>query len=480
MTEHNTAHLLRVAGASFVGLAILALTTLYWGFMRADELAARADNPRRIAFDRRIARGALLDRWGETLAETRFDTLGEPVRELTVPAAAPVVGFQAWRYGAGALDAAYGAGGAEAAFDSVLRGDSGMSAREIVATRLLHRAQQGRDVRLTLDARLQAGAAELLGGQNGAVVVLDVATGAVRVMVSQPTFDPAALDTGAQPMSEAQMLNRATHGLYPPGSIWKTVTLAGALSEDLVDPETMFTDGEAVELFDGYPVRCDNNPDGVLSFDLAHAYAWSCNVTFARLAVQLGADRYRALAEAFGVGDSPPFALGAADTSLSADSELSAPELAAAGFGQGELLVSPLEMALVAAAVAGDGTMPTPYLVEDVAGLGSRAADETRSVWKRPMNSVTAGQVRSIMITSVRDGWARSAVMGLGISAGGKTGTAEVPDGPPHAWFIGFAPADNPRLAVAVLVEHGGEGSRTAAPLAGRVLEMALAREDGA
>jgi peptidoglycan glycosyltransferase len=391
-----------------------------------------------------------------------------------VPAAAHVVGFQTWRYGAGAVEgAAYGAGGAEAAFDGYLRGDRSLSFRELVTNRLTDRPQNGSDVSLTIDAELQREAAGLLGEREGAVVVVDIATGAVRALVSSPSFDPAGLDSGAE-LPESLLVNRATHGLYPPGSIWKTVTLAGALSRNLAQPGTRFADGDAVEYFDGFPVRCDNNPEEVGEFDLVHAYAWSCNVTFARLASRLGAADYRDLAAAFGAGSEPPFVLGAAAGSVSTDADIGPAELASAGFGQGELLVTPLQMALVAAAVAGDGSMPVPELVESAGGAGP----PRRRTWLDSIDSGTARRIRDIMIVSVEEGWASAAISGLNLSAGGKTGTAQVADGQPHAWFIGFAPADEPRFAIAVLVAHGGEGSRVAAPIAGRVLELALEREE--
>ncbi len=352
----DTARHIRRLAALCVGLfAILAGATFYWGFVRAETLAARPDNPRRASFERRIARGRLLDRHGAVLAETSFDADGEPVRRYPIPAAAPVVGFQTWRYGAGGSpDVTYGAGGAEAAYDAALRGDLGLSLRELLLAQLLHRPQRGHDVVLTLDAGLQAYAAELLGDREGAVVVLDVETGAVRALVSQPTFDPAALDEGKLNADDPRrpLLNRATQGLYPPGSIWKTVTLAAALDEGLVKPGDMVTDGDAEEYFGGFGVRCNNNPEGVNSFDIAHAYAYSCNVTFARLADALGASRFGDHARRFGIGDAPPFPLPTVRSLVSLDDELSPAELASAGFGQGEILVTPLAMALVGAAVA--------------------------------------------------------------------------------------------------------------------------------
>jgi peptidoglycan glycosyltransferase len=476
-------HIRRLAALSVAGFALLGLATFYWGFLRAEALAARPDNPRRSAFDRRIARGRILDRHGAVLAETVFDADGEPSRRYPVPAAAPVVGFQTWRYGAGASPGAtYGAGGAEAAYDSALRGDLGLSLRELVAAQLLHRDQVGQDVVLTLDAALQAEAAGLLGERAGAVVVLDVPGGAVRALVSQPSFDPAALDEGELPDDgRSRLLNRATQGRYSPGSTWKAVTLAGALASGAASLEDRVADGEAVEHFGGFPVRCNNNPEGVNEFDLAHAFAYSCNLTFARLGSRLGASAYRRLAAAFGLEEAPPFPLATVAGSLSNDAELGEVELASAAFGQGEVLVTPLFMALVAAAVAGDGSLPAPYLLDAVPGLDARPIADQRGAWRRAMPPGTADQLRRAFVTSVEDGWARSAVAGLGITAGGKTGTAQLgPLEAPHSWFIGFAPAEEPRVAVAVLVENGGDGASVAAPIGGRVLARALAREEEA
>jgi peptidoglycan glycosyltransferase len=474
-----------------LGFALLVGATSYWGFLRAEDLADRPDNLRRVVFDRTIQRGRILDRAGRPLAETRFGPDGEPERAYPVPAAAPVVGFQTWRYGAGALESAtYGAGGAEAAYDIALRGDLGQSAREMLAARVLHRPQVGRDVVLTLDGELQALAADELAGREGAVVVLDVADGAVRALVSQPTYDPGRLDEIESLADDPSrpLLNRATQGLYPPGSTWKTVTLAAALDAGITTADVVVDDGNAIEYFEGFPVRCNNNPEGVLRFDIVHAFGWSCNVTFARLGVALGAERYRAYARAFGVNTpgrpgpalAPPFPLPVAPSSLSADDEIGLPELASAAYGQGEILVTPLEMALVAAAVAGDGSLPVPYLLADVPALGGRwtsIADE-RGTWLPGVPSGTAAAMRQVMAVSGAEGWARTASQAAGRPVAGKTGTAQLASGEPHAWFIGFAPPEAPRLAVAVLVVRGGEGSTVAAPIGGRVLARGLAAEE--
>jgi penicillin-binding protein A len=475
-----TRNVQRLAALNLAAFALLAGATFYWGFARADDLAGRADNVRRIAFDRRIARGRILDRAGRILAVTEAagtnDASAVPARTYPYPSAAPVVGFQTWRYGAGgSRDVTYGAGGAEAAYDVALRGDLGLGLRQLVASRVLHRSQQGHDIVLTLDADLQEYAAGLLGAREGAIVVIDVPSGAVRAMVSQPTFDPAALDAGTPPdETERPMLNRATQGLYPPGSTWKTVTLAAAIADHKARPDDVVSDGDRTEYFEGFPVRCDNNPAGEVTFDLAHAFGWSCNVTFARLGAAIGERRYRDHARDFGVGEAPPFPFPVAASQLSTDDDIPLPELVSAAFGQGELLVTPLHMALVAAAVADDGALPVPYLLADVPGVRWRSLADARGTWRQAVSGDVAHSVRDMMVVSATDGWARSARRGLDLTLGGKTGTAQVADGAPHAWFIGFAPADAPRLAIAVMVVHGGEGAAVAAPIAGRVLAHAL------
>ena len=311
------------------------------------------------------------------------------------------------------------------------------------------------------------------------MVVIDVASGATRALVSLPTFDPRALDAGYSPEDPNRpLLNRATQGLYTPGSIWKAITLAAALEEGLATPDTIYADGDAEAFFDGFAVACNNNPEGTTRFDLAHAFGWSCNLTFARLGDELGEVRFRDYARRFGAESAPPFPLPVAESRLSQQLPMPRPELVSAAFGQGETLVTPLNMALVAAALAGDGSLPVPWLLSDVPGQRwSRVGDE-RGTWKRAVSRGTAEAVRRIMVISAEEGFARSAARAGGIRLGGKTGTAQLGgELAPHSWFIGFAPAEDPRLAIAVLVANGGEGSEVAAPIAGQILARGLELE---
>ena len=486
MDERLARDVRRLAALSVIGYVALVAMSFYWGFLRSADLAARPDNPRRILEERRVQRGRILDMQGQVLAFSEAPEAGAggaPRRVYPHPAAAPVVGFQTWRYGAG-LDPAvtYGTGGAEAAYDVALRGDLGRSVSQQLASRVLKRPRAGRDVVLTLDVDLQNLASELLAGRSGAVVVLDVRSGAVRALASQPTFDPMALDAVAagQAPPDQIMWNRATQGLYPPGSTWKMVTFAAALDQGLVAPGDVVDDGARVAYFDGFPVRCDNNPPGTDRFDMRHAFAYSCNVTFARLGEELGETRFRRYARAFGLGEAPPFPLPVAAGSLTDSNRMPLPELVSAAFGQGKVLVTPLHMALVAAAIARDGTVPVPVLLADVPGVRWAGIADERGTWRRAVTSATAAAVREAMVVTAEEGWGQAARRAGGVSMGVKTGTAETGRGSPHAWTVGFAPADAPRVAAAVVVEAGGSGAETAAPITGRVLARALELDESA
>jgi len=466
----------RLAWLFLLGFALMGLVAGYWQLVRGPELVARADNPRHVEFERRLIRGQILDRRGRVLADTKL--VGEYAqRRYPYPPLAPVLGYYSLRHGVG---------GIEAAANDDLRGLTELDPHTAFTNALYHRPRVGHDVTLTVDLEVQRVADEALGDRAGAVVVIEARTGAVIALASHPTFDPNTLDQEfdrlrADPAKP--LLNRATQGRYTPGSIFKTVTLAAALEENLTYPGEQFNDGDETLYVEGFPIRCDNNPRGINSFDLAHAYGWSCNLTFARLGLALGMKRYKDYAARFMLGEEIPFELPVARSQLANDPLLMDRVLLAnTAFGQGELLVTPLHMALIAAAVANDGAMPRPYLVQEVRNAeGEVLRSAEPSILSIPMTPETARLVLQMMVVAVEEGYARRGKV-PGVVTGGKTGTAQLggEETAPHAWFIGIAPADpehkGPRYAVAVLVEHGGEGSQVAAPIARQVLEAALQR----
>jgi len=325
-----------------------------------------------------------------------------------------------------------------------------------------------RDVRTTLDIRLQMRAAEILGKrlagahkENGAAVVMDARTGDVLAMVSMPELTPP----GARSIvpSNDELLDRARYGQYPPGSTFKLVTAMAALRLDPGLRNRSFTcrrlrDGRAGAVVDGWrrPIRDDikDNPHGTL--EMERAIEVSCNAYFAQLGTYLvGA---KALKETADLLDIPTGDLR----------ELSA-AMPFASYGQGPLLITPFKMARVAATIAAGGGMPEGRWILD----DSNARQETpRPIVPAEQAAFIAGAMRLV----VTDGTARHAMAGTPVNLAGKTGTAQIGEGQPHAWFAGFAPYDGDagrRIAFAVLVEHGGYGGQVAAPIAREIMEAA-------
>jgi peptidoglycan glycosyltransferase len=460
---------------------VIGLALPYWTVIRAPDLLARPQNVRPLDEEARTLRGRILDANGVELARSVMGAYGYVKRSYTVAALSHVTGYWSLRYGVS---------GVEAARNDLLRGSQGQAFTAEALNRLLHRPLTGNDVVLTIDARIQSIADQALGNERGAVVVLDVHSGAIIALASHPFFDANRLDADIDRLkadASRPLLNRATQGLYPPGSTFKTLTLAAALEHHRVSASTMFT----------YTLRppdsqhhgwwhvadqqftCENHPANHTPFDLTEAYAWSCNVAFGDMALAVGPDDYREMARRFGLGRPLAFELPTAASQLFSTPDYFTGQerfyaLASTGFGQGQIAVTPLQMALVAAAVANDGKMPQPYLVARVQSPAGRTIEVARPRSTAVMSSQTAATVRRMMITSVDNGWAQSAAV-PGVKVGGKTGTAETAaQQAPHSWFIGFVPGDSPRYAIAVIMERAGFGSAQAAPAAKRVMEALL------
>lgn len=385
----------------------------------------------------------------------------------------------------------YGTSNLEFAYNAELSGRNDADPAKQLEWSLLHQPAQGNDLLLTVNASLQQSATSVLGGRNGSVVLLDAKTGAVLAMVSNPHLDPAGLANapGNDPAAYWEALRnnpaspfvlRPTQGLYTPGSIFKTVTAAAAIDAGKARPDTKYEDRGFYNI-EGFQLQEKNIPKGresQQSWTLAEGYQWSLNVVFAQVGAQtLGGPLLDQYAKRFGFGEEIPFDLStnASRVSDRPDFLQSGPAVAETAFGQGQLLATPLQMALVAACMANDGKEMEPYLVSAVRRPdGTIASQHAPKVWKEPIRAETAVQMRAIMENSVANGYAKTAEI-PGVRTGGKTGTAEVPNAPPHAWYIGYAPGKATSYAIAVLVENGGEGSTVAAPMAKQMLQAALA-----
>jgi peptidoglycan glycosyltransferase len=383
----------------------------------------------------------------------------------------------------------YGSTNVEKSFDSYLRGNSGIDSLETFGDQLLHRPVVGNDVVLTIDSSLQKVAEEALGNSKGAIIAMDPRSGEILALASHPYYDPNKLEQDWNSIQNDQgtpLIDRATQGLYVPGSTFKTATIAAAIDAGIVNPNDKLEyelkagpPAYHTEVFNGFSVYCANHrnaPAGKLSLTVADAYAASCNVAFAELGVKLGQQRFTDYANRFGVGEQIPLDIAGNSSQLSTKPNLlrDGAALASTSFGQGELLVSPLQMALITNAIADLGSIMPPHVVKEVRGTHGVVWKPTLTPWRKPIQPASALAVRDMMVESVDQGWATGAQIS-GIKVAGKTGTAEAQPGKPaHAWFTAFAPADNPTISVVVIKENAGSGSAEAIPAAKKVLEAAL------
>lgn len=455
----------RVTRGLLVAFAVVALALGYWVIVRGDGLLARDDNPRRVLAEQRIQRGQILDRNGVVLSESAPDPDTRVVRRhYPYPEVAPVVGYYSLRYGAG---------GVEAEQNRHLSGEAQLTPFEELARNLLHRPPVGGDVQLTLDLGIQQAAASLLDGRRGAIVVLTAPGGEVLALASAPTFDPNQLDENWDSLvasADAPLLNRATQGAYQPGTILQSVVLGAALNTGVATPEESWSGPLTVQINDTM-LPCAQTATGIDT--LGESFLAACPAPYQAIAQRIRADRLdNALAD-FGLLEPPPFALlpesgGPIPSPAGAD-------LAATAIGQSGLTVSPLQMALVAAAYADHGQMPALRLVESTRLPG--APWQLQAATGNPRGTVSrasADAVAALMEQAVLNGAARAAAQPASRVHGHAGLAVSGPEGAYNAWFIGYAyRAPDDAIAVAVLIEDTPD-AREAARIGGQVLQAAL------
>lgn len=462
-----------------IGLLFL-MTSVGVGYWSLDVAGIKGDpfDPRLLASLRDRPRGKILAADGTELAVSVRGPNGY-VRRYADRSLAQALGYASFTYGASGIEGAYA--------ESLIGRDAADPVSQWRA-RYLGEETEPAVVQTGIVPAVQQAAAAALGGRRGAVIVLDPKTGAILASVSQPGYDAARI---TDPATEAEawkqvtenadrpLVDRARQGLYPPGSIFKLVTAAAAL-ESGVDPKAKVRVDhpfKADPSWGNYSVRSATQAHG--EFDMDLAFVRSENIYFAKLALQIGADRLEEYAARFGIGSAPRCELPAGAGQLSNSGQLDRPILLAdTAFGQGELLVSPLQMALVAATIARGGSLPTPHYATKVLAPGGETLRviEPGAVAQviSPQNAVTIGA--SLVAAVNAPGAFAAGARVSGIVVAGKTGTAETPSGAPHGWFIGFAPAQEPTAVVAVVLENSPRGGEDAAPVGGAVLRAAIRR----
>ncbi|MGZ4601429.1 MAG: peptidoglycan D,D-transpeptidase FtsI family protein [Oryzihumus sp.] len=478
---------------SFIVAALFAsllIATTWIQFVQAKELQDRPNNRRTLLASYARERGAILV-GGSPVA--RSVPSNDQLKWLrTYPSArlySQVTGYYSFTYGAG--------GGLEGAEDSLLSGQSDKLFYRRIVDMVTGKVPSGASLELTIDPRAQKAADEALGDQRGAVVALDPSTGAILAMVSHPQYDPSPLAShdlksvakAWQQVNNAPgnpAVNRTINGdLYPPGSTFKLVTAAAALSSGQYTEDSEIPGPATLKLPDTTNAKLPNDdrlpcgPGGTST--LLVALQRSCNSSFGGLGMKLGADALRAQAAKFGFGDqlSVPMRV----TPSTVPEQMNRPQTAQAAIGQFDVRVTPLQMAMVSAAIANKGVVMRPYLVKDVRSADLDVIEETSpEQLSQAVSPDVAARLTRMMEAVVQSGTATAAQI-PGVSVAGKTGTAEHGTGlAPHAWFTAFAPADNPRIAVAVVVEDGGRagneafGGKVAAPIARQVIESVVNR----
>ena len=475
----------RVAAAVLVLFGMLFINLNVISLLQADDLANHPANRRVIIREYAIERGALVV-GGEAVARSVRTEGGdlEFRREYPQgPLYAHLTGYYSFILQRSGL---------EAALNEQLTGRSTEEVAQNLGELLGAGDRAGNTVELTVDPAVQQAAAEALGDVVGAVVAIDPRSGAVLASYANPTYDPDPLSShdpaeireawealNADPARP--LVDRALRETYPPGSTFKLLTAAGALEEG-VSPDDLFDDPQA---FDVPQTSADiRNFGGSLCnagqpLTLAEAMRVSCNTTFVELGLDLGDDGLSDVAERFGFNQQIPFELPVATSAIPRDQDL--PAVAQSSIGQRDVRATPMQMALVAAAIANGGELIRPHLVEAIRDPQGRQIDGppgtswgARGPGDRPMSPRTAQQLRDMMVSVVDSGTGTNAQID-GVTVGGKTGTAQT-GGDPTVWFVGFAEEE---IAVAVVLPSSSQdatGGALAAPIARQVMAAALDR----
>ncbi len=481
----------RVAVAVLLLFGLLLVNVNYLQTVRADKLRNDERNSRVLLRTYAQERGSisLVNGTERTLLARSVETDDQLKYLRQYPGGstfAHVTGFYSLVYGRTAI---------ERQADEVLSGEDPRLFVERVSDVVTGRVPAGGGVVLTLDQAAQRAASQAMGGKRGAVVALDPKSGAVLAMVSTPSFeperlsshDPASIRAYYEELTKRDddpLLNRAISQTYPPGSTFKVITSAAALAGGAT-PETLVDSPKELDLpqtqnnlrnFGGSSCTGDRST-------LADALRISCNTAFGGLGLSVGEQALREQAEAFGIGDtSVEVPMPVAGSAVGPEG-LSPPALAFSAIGQQDVRVTPMQMAMVAAGVANDGLIMKPYLIREVQAPDLARLDLAKpETYRRATSAQVADQLTRMMQLVVERGSATRAQI-PGVSVAAKTGTAQnAPGAAPHAWFIGFAPEEDPVVAVAVVVENGGDlgseatGGAVAAPIARDVMRAVLRR----
>jgi peptidoglycan glycosyltransferase len=470
------APLRRVAISVLVLFTLLIVNVNYIQVVRSDELRTNQSNTRQLVEEYDRERGSIVVAGNEVALSKKTDDRLTYLRQY--PGAglyAPVTGY---------YSLTYGKTGIEAAENDLLSGTDPRLVFRRIADLFTGRDPAGGNVELTLDPAVQKAAMDGLKGVTGAVVALNPTTGAILGLASTPTFDPNQLSSHdpkairayKEQLTGDQTTNQAIDQRYSPGSVFKVVVSAAALASGKYTPQTPIPAPDKLTL-PGTKTTLENfngeSCNGGADQPLIDALTISCNTAFAQLGIDLGEQKIRDTAKAFGI-DEQGFKMPLKVVPSKLGDIANDAELGVSSIGQQDVQLTPMQAAMIAAAVANKGKLMKPYLVSQVQAPDLTVIDKTDpEEMSQAVSPEVAGQLTEMMTSVVNNGTGKRARID-GVQVAGKTGTAENA-GQDHSWFVGFAPADNPKIAVAVFVRNGGKtGGDISAPVAKTVIQAYL------
>ena len=440
---------------------------VYFNVVLLDDINRNPNNSKGDAQEAYVIRGTICSADGEVLAGTNVAEDGSETRVYPWSNVfAHVVGYTV-----------NGKSGLEAIYNNDLM-TSNSSIQDQVGSEKNNEKLIGDSLVLTLDSRLQQAAYNALGMYKGAVVVMEPSTGKVLAMVSKPDFDPNDMASQWEILnaddSQSPLLNRATQGLYPPGSTFKILTTLEYLREFPNDYMNYTYDCQGSMSQEDVTIKCyDYEVHGFE--DLQGSFQHSCNTSFANIGLQLDNDKFAELCNSMMFNGKLPTVLPYSSSQFSLNKNSSIGETMQTAIGQGDTLVSPFHMALIVSAIANDGVLMTPYFVDHIENSNGIQVSETKTLEYKKLMTSDEAQILSQYMQSVVNGGTASSLSDLGFSVAGKTGSAEYEvngntgseaNFSTHSWFVGFSNVEDPDIVVSVIAEDGGTGSSAAVPIA--------------
>lgn len=463
MSDREKRRILVLLSSVVVLLIALMVYLTYFMIFEGETYRSSSLNRRNTIESANILRGSFYDRDNQVLAQTIINEDGKKIRSYSYP--------HLYSHVIGYTFPDLGKSGLELTMDEYLTNRHSTGIGEAIK-KFFERESTGHSIRLSIDTQVQLKSSELLGDNKGAVVALNPKTGEVYSMVSKPNFNPANLRENWEEINasgESPLFNRAINGLYPPGSVMKVISTASIL-EGKIPLDYIHT---GTQIIDGYEYK-DATSRQYGEIGLEEAFIRSLNTYFVEKIQKVGQSNFEQTAKKFMFEENIPFELPISKSTLNFSNSTNMNQLSASSIGQGRVLSTPIEMALMVSAIANDGAIMKPYLVSEIMRPDGTIFKTTEpEILSQAISPELAQEINKLMIQTTNIGTGTNASI-RNIQVSSKTGTAENETGKTHAWYVGFAPAEDPVVAVAVIVEQGGSGGEVAAPIGRDVIISVL------